>query len=39
MPTVNMAGGGGTLATNEVASSPNDGSRALVFHNGYLINK
>ncbi|MGI6029843.1 MAG: tripartite tricarboxylate transporter substrate binding protein [Candidatus Heteroscillospira sp.] len=38
MPTVNMAGGGGTLATNEVASSANDGSRALVFHNGYLIN-
>lgn len=38
MPTVNMAGGGGTLATNEVASSSADGSRALVFHNGYLIN-
>ncbi|MGE4354309.1 MAG: tripartite tricarboxylate transporter substrate binding protein [Oscillospiraceae bacterium] len=38
MPTVNMAGGGGTLATNEVASSANDGSRVLIFHNGYLIN-
>ena len=38
MPTVNMAGGGGTLATNEISSSANDGSRALIFHNGYIIN-
>jgi len=37
--TINMAGGGGTIATNEVNNSPNDGYRVLTFHNGFLINK
>ena len=36
--TVNMAGGGGTISTNEVDNSSPDGYRVLTFHNGFIIN-
>jgi tripartite-type tricarboxylate transporter receptor subunit TctC len=36
--TVNMAGGGGTISTNEVDNSDPDGYRVLTFHNGFIIN-
>jgi tripartite-type tricarboxylate transporter receptor subunit TctC len=36
--TVNMPGGGGTIATNEVNNSDPNGYRVLTFHNGFIIN-
>ena len=36
--TINMAGGGGTISTNEVNNSKPDGYRMLIFHNGFIIN-
>ena len=36
--TTNMNGGGGSIATNEVANSSPDGQTILIFHNGFLIN-
>lgn len=36
--TTNMAGGGGTISTTQVANAKADGSTMLVFHNGFLLN-
>lgn len=36
--TINMAGGGGTISTNDVNNSRPDGYRVLIFHNGFIIN-
>lgn len=37
MPVVNMAGAAGTLATNDVKSSPADGYKTIYFHTDIIV--